>query len=252
MGGQEFYILLTGGFGDNLKIYCFKYAHPEYRCKFVNVPNTPDIADNVLNKKLYLEVISKHNPMEVGQKNTNMSLFNFPDVIDHIPPGVKLYINHIQIENNGILQFNIHKYKRMLRPFLLQPRVKYSNTCKRIFEEVSSKRYGLIGIRWKYPCVGNPCRSFFMFNAGKFVKKLTRFMKKHRNIVLMFDDWSYTDLFIGMFSDLINEKQHRIISLENIPINNIHEMLKIGSAIDGSDFLHNYSGFYQVVELVVK
>ena len=243
-----YYILLTGGFGDNLKLYCFKYAHPEYNVVFVNVANVPELRDNIVIPQYYDQTL-QNNKMEVGQKNTNMSLFNFPDVINYIPKGQKLYINKVKINGNSILQFDISKYKEQLQPYLLSPKVPYSKTCIDIFNEVSSKRYGLIGIRWKYPCIGT-CGSYFFRSSDKFVPKFAKFLEKHDNIILMFDDWDMIPMFEQMFIDILKGK--RIISLQNIPINNIHELLKIASAVRRGDFVHNYSGFYQVVSLVLK
>ena len=249
---KPYYVLLSGGFGDNLKVYSIRYKYPNTKFVFVNVPNTKNIAKYMHTPNKYIDMITNHNLMEIGQKNTNTSLFNFDNVIDYIPDGVKLYHHGDDMDGMSTMEFDLYQHKKHLRPILLHPRATYSQKCLNIYRTVSKKRFGLIGIRWKYPCNWPTCQNYFLNTAHEFIPQLATFIKKHNNIVLMFDDWNYIGLFIQLFIDLLTDGKHTVISLENIPINNIHELLRISSAIRQKDFIHNYSGFYQIVELVLK
>lgn len=246
-----YYILLSGGFGDNLKLYCFRYEHPEYNIIYVNVPNTKDIAKYMYDKNNYMRMISKYNIMEVGQKNTNMSLFKFDNVINHIPYDELIYTHGNKINNNWLMVNDVYKFRSKLKPILLNPIVPYSRLCMDIFNEINKNKYGLIGIRWKFPYQGFEHR-YFLAQSSKFIPMVANFIKKHNNIILMFDDWDYTALFIQIFIDLLADGKHKVITLKDISVNEIHNMLKIASAIDKNDFIHNYSGFYEIVKLVLK
>ena len=251
MYGNTYYILLSGGFGDNLKLYCFRYAHPEYNIVYVNVPNTKEIAQYMFDKDNYLRMITKYNTMEVGQKNTNMSLFKFDNVISYIPHDQPIYTHGNKIDGNWLMVNNIKDYKDKLRPVLLKPVVPYSSLCKSIFKEVSKHKYGLIGIRWLFPYQGFD-HKYFLAQSSKFIPQVANFIRKHKYILLMFDDWAYTPMFIQVFADLITDGKHKMITLKDISVNNIHELLKIASAINKRDFIHNYSGFYEIIDLVLK
>ena len=246
-----YYILLSGGFGDNLKLYCFRYAHPEYKIVFVNVSNTKEIAKYMFDKDNYLRMITKYNTMEVGQKNTNMSLFKFDNVIDHIPYNEPIYTHGNKINSNWLMVNNIGDYKNKLKPVLLKPIVPYSSLCKCIYKEVNTHKYGLIGIRWRFPYQGFD-HKYFLAQSSKFIPQVANFIRKHNNIILMFDDWDYIPLFIQLFIDLLTDGKHKVITLQDISVNNIHELLKIASAISKHDFIHNYSGFYDIIDLVLK
>lgn len=252
------YVLLTGGFGDNIKAYALKYYFPHKNFIFINVPNTKELATRLRSPKHYLDLIEHKNLLEVGQKTTNMSLFNFPDVINYIPNTDKkiltMYDYGKLLRVFGMQPF-LMKIRHELSKYLLSPKVKYSDYCLKVYNRIKDEEYAMLGVRWRYPCI-NECGNIFLSgNNKKFVtEQIPDFLRKNNNIILVFDDWKMLELFRVMYYDILyNDGNYKnVITLQPIGPNDIHDLLKIASCIELKNFLHNYSGFYQILSLVMS
>lgn len=252
------YVLLTGGFGDNIKAYALKYYFPHKNFIFINVPNTKELATRLRSPKHYLDLIEHKNLLEVGQKTTNMGLFNFPDVINYIPDTDKkiltMYDYGKLLRVFGLQPF-LMKIRHELSKYLLSPKVKYSDYCLKVYNRIKDEEYAMLGIRWRYPCI-NECGNIFLSgNNKKFVtEQIPDFLRKNNNIILVFDDWKMLELFRVMYYDILyNDGNYKnVITLQPIGPNDIHDLLKIASCIELKNFLHNYSGFYQILSLVMS
>ena len=252
------YVLLTGGFGDNLKTYSVKYYYPKHKFIFINVPNTKELASKMLSPKSYINLIEHKNLLEVGQKTTNMSLFKFPDVIDYIPDTDKKFLMMFNfgkaLGTFGSTKF-LRKHRKDLSKYLLNPVVNYSDYCLRVCKKIKNEDYAMLGIRWCYPCI-NECGNIFLSKRNiKFVtEQIPEFLNKYNNIILVFDNWKMLELFKIMYYDILYNDGNvkNLIILTPIGPNDIHDMIKIASYIDYDKFLHNYSGFYQILSIVMK
>ena len=252
------YVLLTGGFGDNLKTYSVKYYYPKHKFIFINVPNTKELASKMLSPKSYINLIEHKNLLEVGQKTTNMSLFKFPDVIDYVPDTDKKFLMMFNFGKDlgkfGSTKF-LRKHKKDLSKYLLNPVVKYSDYCLQVCKKIKNEDYAMLGIRWCYPCI-NECGNIFLSKRNiKFVtEQIPEFLNRYNNIILVFDNWKMLELFRIMYYDILYNDGNvkNLIILSPIGPNDIHDMIKIASYIDYNNFLHNYSGFYQILSIVMK
>lgn len=252
------YVLLTGGFGDNLKTYSVKYYYPKHKFIFINVPNTKELASKMLSPKSYINLIEHKNLLEVGQKTTNMSLFKFPDVIDYVPDTDKKFLMMFNfgkaLGTFGSTKF-LRKHKKDLSKYLLNPVVNYSDYCLQVCKKIKNEDYAMLGIRWCYPCI-NECGNIFLSKRNiKFVtQQIPEFLNRYNNIILVFDNWKMLELFRVMYYDILYNDGNvkNLIILTPIGPNDIHDMIKIASYIDYDKFLHNYSGFYQILSIVMK
>lgn len=239
---KHYYIALTGGFCDNIRIYCLHYVYPTFDVTFV---------------------ASSIKQYEIGQKNDNLTKFNCNNVIykKDVPKGNKVYMITTRNRNLIIPGFDtsykyLKQHYKSIRRLLLNPLTAYSDFSKNLVENFikDTKDYLLIGIRWRFPYTKR--NHFFLYNCDSLIDDIEALLTVYNNIILMFDDWNYLKLFVRIFRDVLRNKT--LISLERLGPNNVHELLFIGyNCIRFNrykrihrNFVHNFSGFYLLLETI--
>lgn len=143
---------------------------------------------------------------------------------------------------------NLGHYDKKLRRMFLR------NNSKFLLESISEYKYphskiigySVLGIRFFYvSCnpVGQICSNSFV-QLKYLTDGITDFIRNHDKLVLMIDDWRFLRLFIVMFYDILQKK--RVVVLNNIGTNDVHELLRIG--INSKNFFHTYSEFYTLMD----
>ena len=201
------FVDVINGFADNLFSY---YIY----CK-----------TNKINKFLRFTISFKYSIYDCKQVFTNMLKFCFKNIISRIYHDNE-FNDKYDIHIKDLLAFYYNN-----KDILLNSIAKYSYNIKYL------KEYFVLGIRYYHPMCSLNQLQIHLDN-------ITNFIKSHKNIVLMIDDWRFLKFFIMTFYDLLIHK--RIIILINIRVNDVHELLRIGYY--SKDFYHTYSGFYTIID----
>lgn len=238
---KSYYIALTGGLCDNIRIYCLCYYYPNLKVTFV---------------------CNDLKQYEIGQKNTNLLKFNCKRIVEKstLPPGTKIHKLTTRQRNLYIPGFDtsysfVKMFRGKIRQLLLHPIQPYSNYCSKIVNKIwKTNDYLLIGIRWRFPySIRN---HFFLYDCDKLFDSIEQSLTNYDNVILMFDDWNYLPLFVSIFRDLLKDK--RIIVLNKIGPNDVPDLIRIGYTCirhnkhkrTKKNFVHNFSGFYLLLELI--
>ena len=208
--------LVRNGFGDNMAYYARDISEGVFTV--------------VLNNKYKKSVYN----MECGQLPNNLLKFKCNRVLTS--PRLPVVKRGFE-PNDGNLR---RMFLKNNPKFLLESIAEYKYPHSKIIG------YSVLGIRFFYvSCnpVGNICSNSFV-QLKYLMDGITDFIRNHDKLVLMIDDWRFLRLFIVMFYDILQKK--RVIILNNIDINDVHELLRIG--INSKDFFHTYSGFYTLMD----
>ena len=208
--------LVRNGFGDNMAYYARDTSEGVFTV--------------VLNNKYKKSVYN----MECGQLPNNLLKFKCNRVLT----SPRLSVSKRCLgPNDGNLR---RMFLKNNPNFLLESIAEYKYPHSKIIG------YSVLGIRFFYvSCnpVGEICSNSFV-QLKYLMDGITDFIRNHDKLILMIDDWRFLRLFIVMFYDILQKK--RVIILNNISINDVHELLRIG--INSKDFFHTYSGFYTLMD----
>lgn len=215
-------LVVTGGFTDNISIYCIKYRYPELSFRYV------------IKQYIY----------EAKQNNENLFNFPFENVIKYDPKIITETHNHKEFSK--YTHNNIYSYLDYLRPILLHPKKPYSEYAKNVAKYIRNKGYTIIGMRWRYPFISiNKKDSFSLISLSTSMEKIEKYLLRNNKFVLMFDDWSFVEMFTIMFHDLLVNK--RVILLQKIDVNDIHDLYYISKHCYNIAYT-GCSRFYRIIE----
>lgn len=215
-------LVVTGGFSDNISIYCIRYVYPELSFRYIIRPFK----------------------YEAKQSNENLFKFPFKNVIEYDPKEIKKVNNHKEFTKYN--HNNIFRYLDYIRPLLLHPTVDYSEYSQNVVNYIRNKGYTIVGIRWRYPFIKvDKVSKFSILSLTDSMERIEKYLMRYKNFVLMFDDWNYINMFTIMFRDLLVHK--KIIILRKIDVNAVHELYYIAKYCTRIVYT-GCSRFYRIME----